>query len=50
MRGCNICFKGDIWKIIPKLPLLPLNWSNDFLFPPLETNSSSEGKLLFGRV
>ena len=31
MMGHNICFKGAIWKIIPKLPLLPLLiWSTDW--------------------
>ena len=24
LMGCNICFKGVIWKIIPNLSLLPL--------------------------
>ena len=23
MMGCSICFKGVIWKIVPKLSLLP---------------------------
>ena len=28
MMGHNMCFTGEIWKIIPKLSLLPLlNWS-----------------------
>ena len=32
MTGHNICFKGVIWKIIPKLSLLPLlSWSTDHL-------------------
>ena len=30
MMGCNIYFIGEIWKIIPKLSLLPLLiWSSD---------------------
>ena len=30
MTGHNICFKGVIWKIIPKLTLLPLLiWSTE---------------------
>ena len=27
MIGPNMCFKGIIWKIVPKLSLLPLIWS-----------------------
>ena len=30
MMGHNICFEGVIWKIIPKLSVLPLlMWSTD---------------------
>ena len=34
MTGHNICFKGVMWKIIPKLSLLPLlileHWMTNF--------------------
>ena len=33
MTGRNICFKGVLWEIIPRLSLLPLLiWSTDALY------------------
>ena len=55
MMGHNIHFKGVIWKIIPKLSLLPhLIWTNDLLCMekiPVDIDPFSEsiccpGKLL----
>ena len=38
MMGRNISFKGVIWKIIPKLSLLPLlNWSTGYKWKALGT-------------
>ena len=31
MKGHKIHFNGEMWKIIPKIPLLPLHiWSTDY--------------------
>ena len=45
MKGHNICFKGVMWKIIPKLSLVPLLiWSTGHSFEstciPIHLNTS----------
>ena len=45
MRGHNICFNGEILKIIPKLSLLLLLiWSPDFSLYRAVSQREGEGK------
>ena len=47
MMGRNICFKGVIWNIIPKLSLLTLLiWSSVFLYRSYGTSSGNADHML----
>ena len=50
MMGHKICFKGEIWLIIPKLSLLPLLiWTTDLINILKAISFSAKNKDVFNK-